>query len=577
MTRYVILLLGARLRLLYNSFRRGKLAAKIGWIVAGLGLLVLALGSGWAGYGLSRLLELLQEPDLLAGAAEAGLPLGDLDPETLLRGLLSTLVLGAWGVILMSSLGAALGNFYLTSDLDLLMAAPIPRRAIFAAKFLEGLGLAYLLLFFLGGPALFGLGLGAGYPWPYYVGALLFLLLLPLLPEAIGTLLIMPLVRIIPPRRLREVLQVLGALMGTAFYFFSQLPQGQEIDPQQAGQVLGWLQRLNMPFLPQGWAAQGLLSLGAGRYPQGLAALGAFALLSLGLYALCLFAAERLYHSGWASLQSAPPTARRRRARRRAETPEWPAGALPFLPQPLQGILAKDLRLFLRDPQGWSQMLMPLAVYALFLFQTLRDPSAELPGGDVFLPVLGGAIVLFLTVSMVSRLALGAVGGERQQIWLLKCAPISSYRVLWAKLLAAYLPFLGFSGLLLLVLTIVAHSGWGLFLGNWLLVGLVGLGQIAISVGLGASFPRLEGEKPQQVVSTGAGCLYFPLVMIYALLVVAALLGPALLDPLLRQLGWAALSRILRVLGPLGALALSALALWLPLRVGAGRLDRLEV
>ena len=37
-------------------------------------------------------------------------------------------------------------------------------RAIFTTKFLEGLGLAYLLLFTLGGPALVGLGMGSNFP-----------------------------------------------------------------------------------------------------------------------------------------------------------------------------------------------------------------------------------------------------------------------------------------------------------------------------------------------------------------------------------------------------------------------------
>lgn len=569
MIGYARFLLGARLRLLYNTFRRSRFWAKFGWIVAGLILLAFSVGSGFGGVGLALLLEALQGPELQEGLLESGLPVALLQPELVLQSLLSLLILMVWGILLMSSLGAALSNFYLSSDMDLLVSAPIPMRAIFVAKFLEGLGLAYLLLFALGGPALIGLGIGAGYPWPYFLGALLVLTTVPLIPQSLGTLLIMPLVRVIPPKRLREVLQVLGGLIGVAFYFFSQLSQGQEFDPQTAGRLLRWLDRLNLPFLPQGWAAQGLISLGQAQYLTATLALGAFLLLSGGLYALCLVMAERLYYSGWANLQTAPAAARPQRPGRAR-----PGRDLPLLPRQLQGIILKDLRLFLRDPQSWTSMLWPVAVYALFLVQSLRG---SMPGPSGLVALSGSGIVLLLSISAVSRLGLGGIGSERQQIWLLRCAPISPRRILWAKFLAAYGPFVGFSGVMLLLLILLSRSAWPLFWGSWLLIALIGLGVTGISVGLGASFPRIEGEKPQQVVSSGAGCLYFPIVALYTALVLAGLLLPILLAGLLIQIGLDPLAWVLRIAGPLGTVALTALALWLPLKIGAGRLAKLEI
>lgn len=568
MAHFVPLLLAARLRLMWNSFRRGTVGAKIGWIVAGIALAGGAALSGLAGFGLSRLLDFFARPEALAEMQELGLPVGPVDPQLLLGSLLSLLVVAVWGMVVLSSLGAALNNFYLSSDLDLLVAAPIPMRAIFAAKYAEGLGIGYLLLFALGGPALVGLGIGAGYAWPYYAAAVLVLLLLPLIPESLGTLLVMPLVRIIPPKRLREVLQVLGALVGAAFYFFSQLSQGQEMDPAAAGQFVRWLYRLNLPYLPQAWPGQALLALGGGRYLEGSAALVAFGLLSLGLLALSLLLAERLYYSGWANLQAAP--AGRRRARREAR----PAGDLAFLPRPVQGLFLKDLRLFTRDPQGWSEMLMPVAVYALFLVQGLRQ--RESVGADLQLAFMG-VFVFFLANSMVGRLGLTGVGSEAQQIWLLKIAPVAPRRILGAKFLAAYVPFVLLSGLMLLGMKLAGRTPWTLFLGGWLLVALLGLGSLGIGVGLGASFPRFETQRRKQHISAGAGCLYFPLIMVYALVVAGLLLTPPLVGGLLRQAGVPAAATLLWVVGPAGAAALTATALFLPLRLGAERLAKLEV
>ncbi len=571
MGRFVLLLLGARLRLVWNSFRRGTVGAKIGWIAAAVGLAVGGGMSALAGYGLSRLLETFAHPDAQPVLRESGLELSSVQPEVLVGSLLGVLVIGVWGLILLGSLGAALNNFYLSSDLDLLVAAPLPMRAIFAAKFLEGLGVGYLLLFALGGPALVGMGIGAGYTAPYYVGTALVLLLLPLLPESLGTLLVMPLVRIIPPKRLREVLQVVGALVGVAFYFSSQLSQGRQVDPQTAGVLVGWLQRLNLPFLPNGWAAQGLLALGQGRYLEAAVALGAFSALSVGLFVLCLVVAERLYYSGWANLQSAPArTARRRRQVEQAGH----ARELAFLPRPVQGLLVKDLLLFFRDPQGWSEMLMPIAVYVLFLVQGLWSGAEQVAEGVA----LGtGAFVFFLSSSMVSRLGLGGIGTEGRQAWLVKTAPVPPRRILWAKFLAAYLPFLVLSALMLAGMVVAGRSGWDMALGSWLLVALLGLGGLSIGVALGASFPRFEAERRRQHVSPGAGCLYFPILMAYAGVVGALLLLPAALSGLLVRYGLSGAAIGLWVAGPVLATALTALAFFLSMRAGARRLASLEI
>ena len=571
MTHYVRLLLAARLRLMWNGFRRGKVGAKIGWIVAAIALLGGAAFSGFAGFGLSKLLEVFSRPDVQAELQQMNLPVDQIQPQVLLASLLSLLVLAVWGIVLLSSVGAALNNFYLASDLDLLVAAPIPMRAIFAAKYVEGLGIGYLLLFALGGPALVGLGVGAGYPWLYFVAVVLVLLLLPLVPESVGTLLVMPLVRIIPPKRLREVLQVLGALVGASFYFFSQLSQGQEMDPETAGRLVRWLSRLNLPFLPQAWPAQSLLALGQGRTVEGLAALAAFSVLSVGLFFLSLLLAERLYYSGWANLHAAP-AGRRRRPKREGQ----PAVDLAFLPRPVQGLLLKDLRLFFRDPQGWSEMLMPVAVYALFIVQGLRQNDA-LGTYAQFALLAMGAFVFFLANSMVSRLGLGGIGSEAKQVWLIKIAPVAPRRILWAKFIAAYLPYLLLGGLMLLGLTLAHQAAGTFFLGTWLLVALLGVGSIGTAVGLGAAFPRFDVQRRRQHISPGAGCLYFPLIIVYALFVTGLLLGPPLIDGLLKQLGAPAVTKVLWVIGPTGAVVLTAVALFLPLHIGAERLGNLEV
>jgi ABC-2 type transport system permease protein len=220
-------------------------------------------------------------------------------------------------------------------------------------------------------------------------------------------------------------------------------------------------------------------------------------------------------------------------------------------------------------------MMMPLAVYALFMVQGMRMGQDEV-SGEAALLILS-AFVLFLAISMVSRLGLGGIGSEGRQIWLLKTAPVPPRRVLWGKFMSAYLPYLVLGGLMVLGMALVNRLDWAFALGEWLLLAIIGLGALGIGVGLGASFPRFEVARKRQNVSPGAGCLYFPIVMLYTLIVVGLLLVPPLLDSLLRSLGAPIVATILWIVGPAGAIVLTAVALFLPLRIGAERLARLEV
>jgi hypothetical protein len=191
--------------------------------------------------------------------------------------------------------------------------------------------------------------------------------------------------------------------------------------------------------------------------------------------------------------------------------------------------------------------------------------------------LLMSVFVFFLASSMVSRLGLGGVGAEGKQAWLIKIAPVPARGILWAKFLAAYLPFLVLEALMLAGLALASRAAWTLVLGSWLLVALLGLGSLAIGVGLGASFPRFEVERKRQHVSPGAGCLYFPVILAYAGLVGILLLLPAAATGLLVRFGLQGLAVALWAVGPALAATLTALALFLSLKVGSQRLAALDL
>lgn len=567
--RIVFLLLEAQCRLIWNGLRRGTGRTVLAWAVGGIGLGLASSFLGLWGYSLGKLLRIARGAELVL-FVQAGLDPQLLAPERLLVPLVFLLVSAVWGMILLSGLGTAIQTFFLNSDLELLMAAPIPARAVFAAKFLESLGVAYLLLFALGAPALLGMGAGAHFPGAYYLGCVLLFVLLPLLPQSVGMLLVLPLVRLIPPRRLREALSLLGAALGAAFYLLAQAPASERLDPGRLAQALKILQRGYLPFLPQAWAAEGLRALAEGAYGRAAGLFAALTVLTGGVYVGCLLLAERLYFAGWANLQAAPEAnrgARRRRARTFRDT-RW-------LPRPILAIVAKDLRVFVRNPNYWSQMLMPLAGFVVVIVQSLQARPDGSTIATWISPLFQMGMILFLALAAVARFGLAGVGSESLQLWLLRAAPVSMAQVLWAKWVSAYLLYTGLTSLMVPAYALISHLDWRTALAGWLFLVLAGAGTNAIGVGLGGSFVRLERERTGRPYSPGVALLYFPLTGGFAALLgllIAIGLGGEVLQTVGRpMLAWAA-----RAFGCFAAVALAAVGVHLPLRIGARRLARSE-
>lgn len=567
----------ARLLIARNTFWRGKIGRKIAILVL-LGVVALAAyGSRALVFEVVRFITsplfLDQLRELARQQPASNLP---MTFEPFLRALPSMVFTIASLLLLLSSFSSVLSALYLSGDIDALLVAPVPMRAVFVVKFFGALLGSYLLLLLVVGPPLVGYGQALGLHPAFYAAGLLALLLLPLLPAGLSTLLVMGVVRLVPARRAREIVGMIGGLFGMAWYVVSQL--SSRFAPRVSGAAaFDTFRRFDNPLLPPAWAARALVAAGHADWPELLFYGGLFAAVSLGTLAGCLVLAERLYYEGWSNMATQGGRAGRRAERQRERG--WSGWLGRLLPPESAAIFVKDLRVFPRDLRNIQQVIFPLLIAGVWVVQLLgpSERGASRPGsGSGFLVSLGSVastgISLYICTMLASALGATGISREGKGFWQLKVAPVSAWRLLLGKLALAYLPFLTVGTLLVVGMTQLQHLTPLELLRNLVLLWVTGLGVSSLTLGLGAAFPRLNWENPNQQVSVRAGCLGQLLTLAYvgvALLVALGLPALAALRP--------GLALAIYLSGYLLFLALTALAAIGMLSFAARRLEQMEL
>ena len=500
-----ILLLTLRLHLAWNGFRARKPGAQALYIIG-----MLAIG------GFVTLLS--SGAGILAGATLRQVPEAGLD--SVLPGLILT---GATLLILISSFGVALGSLFLSSDLDILMTAPVDRRAVFTSKILDGMVFYYGLAGVLALPALIAYGVGIGYGPLYYVFALLTVLAVPLFPASLASILVMLVARFAPARRVREVLGLVGALFGLACGVLGQTSRFwiRDITNEQGNpdQLLAATKGLSDLPLPSMVAGRGLGAAGAGDLLGAVAGLSGFLLLTFGLFVGCVLLADNLYAAGWVRMQSSGSA---KRTRQRAQQAASRRGLMSRA-SAASAIMLKDWRVIPRDLRNFAQMLAPLLFLPIIYLQILGGRGSSSSFGRMFgqgtfdatgVFISGG--ILFASAAVLGRVADTSISREGKSWWLLKAAPVSASEIVRSKFLTAFLPFVVLSSVLLIGAAL--WKGFSLFGTFYGLFGILvlGAGMIGIETGLGVPWARLDWDDPRRM-SSGWGAI--------ATLVAWALLG----------------------------------------------------
>jgi ABC-2 type transport system permease protein len=476
-----------------------------------------------------------------------------------------------------SALVTSLSTFFLSEDMRLLLAAPVPLTRLFYSRFAKTAGQASWMVATFLLPVVLAVGLARCAPASFYLTALVTIPPFVLIPVAFGTLVTLVLVNVFPARRARDILMLMGLLFAVALVVLLRVLRPERLLGVQSlpdvASFFATLQSPITPLLPSFWAGETLFTGLRG----GVDALHLGALWSTALFGLvgARAAYGRFFFGGWTKAQEA----RKARFTRLAGL-DRALGALPLRPS-TRSIVLKDLKVFLRDTAQWSQLLLLLALALVYVynFRVLdldRIPymSRTIKNAYAFVNLSMAAFVL---AAVSVRFVFPAVSAEGASFWIVRSSPLPMSSFLWSKFWTGFVPVV----VLAEGLTVASNHLLGVAPALKLLTAAAVFGMafalVGLAAGLGARYPRFDAENITQVAGSFGGVAFMVVAVLFILVVVALLAFPAS-TYLWHELHGQPIPRA-RLAGALACLATAVvvcgLTFWLPMKKGIEALENL--
>ncbi|MGH7483285.1 MAG: putative ABC transporter permease subunit [Longimicrobiales bacterium] len=493
--------------------------------------------------------------------------------------LLGLVLLTFLSILLLSNIITALSSFFLARDLELLRAAPVDRVRVYIGRLIESLTHSSWMVVIVLAPMLFAYG------WVYrggaaYAGiALATMAALLVLPAVVGAALTLLLVNVFPARRARDLLALLALFGAAAVILLVRLLRPEQLaDPEGFRDLVDFVAALETPqsvWLPSEWAANALMApLRAGGldlFPLGLLASTAAAFVVLGAWLH-----GRLYPEGYSRAQegselrvrtSAPP--RIERLLRGAATSS-------------RALVGKDVRTFFRDTTQWSQLILLGVLVVVYVYNVRVLPLWTGEEVGFFLvnviSFLNLGLAGFVLAAIAARFLFPAVSLEGKTLWLLRSSPLDLRKLIWTKYWVGVVPLLVIALALTVGTNLILRVGPFMMALSIATITLVTFAVGALAIGFGAAFPRFDTENTAQIPTGFGGFLFMMTATVYLALVIALEAWPVYgyLNARLRGVSMLDAGVGGLVLGIGAALALSIVAIVVPLRSAVARVGELE-
>ena len=495
--------------------------------------------------------------------------------DILMYRLLGIFALSVFLLLIFSNTLVAFSTLYKAHEVKYLLQAPITFRQFYYGRFFECVAFSSWALGYLGSPLLLAYGVKTEASWMFYVAVVAFYVPYILIPAALGCLITMLLARIFTRIKLRAMIFLGVAAVAVLFWYIRGIIISTNIrtDADAINVFLDYTATMQSPLLPSYWAAQGVTALARAKLSEGIYYYLLLLSNALMLPWLVGEVAQRLFYPGWSDLNGLD---RQRIKREGAGLLGRVERALRPVRNPERALIMKDIRLFWRDPTQWSQFVIFFGIMAIY-FANLRNTAQnyEQEFWRSWIACLNVGAVTLILATLTSRFVFPLVSLEGRRFWILGLAPLTFRQLVWQKF------WLSVTTASFFTVSLAVLSGYMLELEpvyyalTVYSVVVTNFGLSGLAVGLGTLYPQFDEDNPARIVSGMGGTLNLLVSVGYITLVVAA--QTLILQwRVLEQFTSPGMFNVALAIVVVFITAISAIALFVPMRLGLRNLEAME-
>lgn len=493
--------------------------------------------------------------------------------------LLGLILLTFLGVLLLSNIITALSTFFLSRDLELLMAAPSEWEHLYLTKLTETTVHSSWMVGLICVPILVAYGRVYGEALGLAAVTLVALPPLFLMVAAIGSAVTLMLVSVFPARRAKDIFGVITVASAGGVVLLIRLLRPESLAKPEGfrnlGEFMAVLRGPTSPWLPSEWATEAVMGVLRG-------ALDPFYIILLWSTALALVVLGGLLHRRYypAAFTRSQEGAQKHTAGRRF------GRSLHRLFRSLGAsrteLMLKDIRVFFRDTTQWSQLIL-LGVLVVVYIYNIRALPLYSEGVSFFFAHIVSFVNIglagFVLSAIAARFVLPGVSLEGPTLWLLRSSPLRPRDLIWSKYWVGTIPLLVMAVVLTVGTNLLLKVGLFMMVLSVATIGAISFALAALALAFGTLFPQFETENMAQIPTSLGGLLY----MMSAITLVGAVLvlesWPLLAVFRQRMFGGEPTLEALMMagLGGCAALALCVAATAFPLRIALSRIERFEI
>jgi ABC-2 type transport system permease protein len=422
-------------------------------------------------------------------------------------------------LLFMSNGITALSTLYHSSELDYLHSTPLQPFHIFSLKLIETIFYSSWATLIGGIPIIFSYLIAFSRLQIKTILIVFPLLAFILIPSGLGVSIVIILKKINPSWTVKQLAAVLGTLcVFFVFIYIQTTPYNFTVpDTLNIEAINQFVQNLKIsnPYFPNEWfynCASALANNNFGVYAKNLALLLSGSLISISI---AFIFSNAFYRLSWMSSESNSVSVLIHKKLLLNKLPK------------ILNMLQKDLKIFLRSPLQWSQLMIIGVLLVIYTFSLRRTPLyVRDPFWLSVFALVNTGFIGYITATLSLRFVYPGVSMEGRNWWSLRSSPLSPELILHSK-----------GVLFLLINLIIAESVTilsNIILVNYptivflsaLLCAIFSLVSVYLSISLGTVFADLKETNPAKIASGAGGLLAAAINLLYIAISMALFATP---------------------------------------------------